>query len=148
MFARIKLPAFFLIAMMFPMALTAATEKMVNYSRMTHGGKVVVGKAMDIGRDHKGVKVEAITFSRDAAEATVIVWNRTPNGVTGHVGIALYDKKNRLIAAQSDSTSVMRKMTKIRSGKQANFKIKFKKFLPNFKGVAKYRLVFTTTSRS
>ncbi len=52
MFARIKLPAFFLIAMMFPMALTAATEKQVNYSRMTHGGKVVVGKAMDIGREH------------------------------------------------------------------------------------------------
>jgi hypothetical protein len=144
MFARIKLPAFFLIAMMFPMALTAATEKQVNYSRMTHGGKVVVGKAMDIGREHKGIKVEAITFSGN--EAIVIVWNRTPNGVTGHVGIALYDKKNRLIAAQSDSTSVMRKMTKIRSGKQANFKVKFKKFLPNFKGVAKYRLVFTTTS--
>ncbi len=144
MFARIKLPAFFLIAMMVPMALTAATEKPVNYSRMTHGGKVVVGKAIGIGREHKGVKVEAITFS--GAEATVIVWNRTPNGITGHVGIALYDKKNRLIAAASDSTSMMRKMTKIRSGKQANFKVKFKKFLPNFKGVAKYRLVFTTTS--
>ncbi len=144
MFARIKLPAFFLIAMMVPMALTAATEKPVNYSRMTHGGKVVVGKAISIGREHKGVKVEAITFS--GAEATVLVWNRTPNGITGHVGIALYDKKNRLIAAASDSTSVMRKMTKIRSGKQANFKVKFKKFLPNFKGVAKYRLVFTTTS--
>ncbi len=144
MFARIKLPAFFLIAMMVPMALTAATEKPVDYSRMTHGGKVVVGKAIGIGREHQGVKVEAITFS--GAEATVLVWNRTPNGVTGHVGIALYDKKNRLIAAASDSTSMMRKMTKIRSGKQANFKVKFKKFLPNFKGVAKYRLVFTTTS--
>ncbi len=144
MFTRIKLPAFFLIAMMVPMALTAGTEKPVNYSRMTHGGKVVVGKAMNIGREHKGVKLEAITFS--GAEATVIVWNRTPNGVVGHVGIALYDKKNRLIAAASDSTSVMRKMTKIRSGKQANFKVKFKKFLANFKGVAKYRLVFTTTS--
>lgn len=144
MFASIKLPAFFLIAMMVPMALTAGTEKPVNYSRMTHGGKVVVGKAMNIGRDHKGIKLEAITFS--GAEATVIVWNRTPNGITGHVGIALYDKKNRLIAAASDSTSVMRKVTKIRPGKQANFKVKFKKFLPNFKGVAKYRLVFTTTS--
>jgi hypothetical protein len=144
MFARIKLPAFFLIAMMVPMALTAATDKPVNYSRITHGGKVVVGKSMNIGRDLKGVKLEAITFS--GAEATVIVWNKRTTGVAGHVGIALYDKKNRLIAAESDSTSVMRKMTKIRSGKQANFKIKFRKFLPNFKGVAKYRLVFTTTS--
>ena len=144
MFARIKLPAFFLIAMMIPMALTAGTDKPVNYSRMTHGGKVIVGKSMDIGRAHKGIKLEAITFSGD--EATVIVWNKTPNGVTGHVGIALYDRKNRLIAAESDSASVMRKMTKIRSGKQANLKVKFKKFLSNFKGVAKYRLVFTTTS--
>jgi hypothetical protein len=144
MFAKIKLPAFFLIAMMVPMALTAGTEKSVNYSRITHSGKVVVGKSMQIGRDHKGVKLEAITFSGD--EATVIVWNRTPNGVNGHVGIALYDAKNRLIAAESDSASMMRKVTKIRSGKQANFKVKFKKFLPNFKGVAKYRLVFTTTS--
>lgn len=146
MFARIKLPAFFLIAMMFPMALTAATEKQVNYSRTTFGGKVVVGKSMNIGREHKGVKIEAITFSGN--EATVIVWNRSPNGVSGHVGIALYDKKNRLIAAESDSTSVMRKMTKIRSGKQANFKVKFKKFMGSFRGVAKYRLVFTTSSRS
>lgn len=144
MFAKIKLPAFFLIAMMVPMALTAGTEKPVNYSRITHSGKVVVGKSMQIGRDHQGVKLEAITFF--GAEATVIVWNRTPNGVTGHVGIALYDAKNRLIAAESDSTSMMRKVTKIRPGKQANFKVKFKKFLPNFKGVAKYRLVFTTTS--
>lgn len=144
MFARIKLPVFFLIAMMVPLGLPAATEKAVSYSRITHGGKVIVGKSMNIGRDHKGVKVEAITFSGD--EATVIVWNRTPNGVSGHVGIALYDKKNRLIAAESDSASVMRKMTKIRSGKQASFKIKFKKFLGSFRGVAKYRLVFTTTS--
>ena len=144
MFARIKLPAFFLIAMMVPMALTAATDKPVNYSRITHGGKVVVGKSMNIGRDHKGIKLEASTFS--GSEATVLVWNKRATGVAGHVGIALYDKKNRLIAAESDSTSVMRKMTKIRSGKQANFRVKFKKFLPNFKGVAKYRLVFTTTS--
>ena len=99
---------------------------------------------MQIGRDHKGIKLEAITFSGD--EATVIVWNRTPNGVKGHVGIALYDKKNQLIAAESDSASMVRKVTKIRSGKQASLKVKFKKFVPNFKGVAKYRLVFTTTS--
>ncbi|MDH3670686.1 MAG: hypothetical protein OES46_05910 [Gammaproteobacteria bacterium] len=146
MFARMKLPAFFLIAMIVPMALSAATEKAksVNYSRITHGGKVVVGKSMDIGRDHKGIKLEAISFSGD--EAIVIVWNKRPTGVSGHVGIALYDAKNRLIAAESDSMSMVRKVTKIRSGKQANFRVKFKKFLPNFKGVAQYRLVFTTTS--
>lgn len=144
MFARMRLSAFILVAMILPMAVTAATTAPATFSRITHSGKVITGKSMEIGKDHKGVKLEAITFSGD--EAVVIVWNRTPTSVKGHIGIALYDKKKRLIAAESDSQSLTRSMMKIRAGKTANFKIKFKKFMPNFKGVATYRLVFVTST--
>lgn len=144
MFNNIRFSLFVLAAMIIPMAVGAATKAPATYSRITHSGKVIPGKLIEIGVNHRGVKLEAITFSGD--QAVVIVWNRTPNGVKGHVGIALFDKKNRLIAAESDSQSIARSMTKIRSGKQANFKVKFKKFVSDFKGVARYRLVFVTMS--
>ncbi len=114
------------------------------YSRITHSGKVIPGKSIEVGLDYKGIKIDAITFSGN--EAIVVVWNTRTEGVRAHVGIALFDKKNRLIAAESDSQSITRKVMKIRAGKTANFKVKFKKFVANFKGVAKYRLVFATTN--
>lgn len=144
MVSGIRVSVLLLAAMILPMAVSAATKAPATFSRITHSGKVITGKALEIGIDHKGVKLEAITFSGD--EAVVVVWNRTPNGVKGHVGIALYDSKNRLIAAESDSQSITRKMMKIRAGKTANFKIKFKKFMSSFKGAAKYRLVFVTST--
>jgi len=137
--SRINLSLVFAMALILPLAVTAASKAPPTFSRITHTGKVVADKLIEIGLDLKGVKLEAVTFSGD--EAVVVVWNRTPSSVTGHVGIALYDKKNRLIAAESDSQSF-----KIRSGKTANFKIKFGKFMSNFKNAARYRLVFVTRS--
>ncbi len=144
MLRRINLSLVFAMALILPLAVTAASKAPPTFSRITHTGNVVAGKLIEIGRDLKGVKLEAVTFSGD--EAVVVVWNRTPSSVTAHVGIALYDKKNRLIAAESDSQSFTRTFTKIRSGKTANFKIKFGKFMSNFKNAARFRLVFVTRS--
>ncbi len=128
------------IVMILPLAADAA--KTSTMYRVSHFGKVVVGKPIEIGLDHKGVKMETITFSED--EVTVLLWNRTPSSVKGHVGVALFDQKNRLMAAESDSQSITRTFTNIRPGKQANLKVKFKKFLSSFKGVAKYQVVLVT----
>ena len=117
-----------------------AAEAPKNFSRISHTGKVIVDKPVELALDHKGVKLESISFSGD--EALVIVWNRTPKAVKGHIGIALFDAKGRLVAAESDAQSVTRAIASIRSGKQTNFKVRFKKFLSDFEGVAQYRLVF------
>ncbi len=117
-----------------------AAEAPKNFSRISHTGKVIVDKPVELALDHKGVKLESISFSGD--EALVIVWNRTPKAVKGHIGIALFDPKGRLVAAESDAQSVTRAIASIRSGKQTGFKVRFKKFLSNFEGVAQYRLVF------
>ncbi len=144
MIAKARMPAVFLfalaVAMILPMS--ADAKKSAGMYRVSHFGRVVVGKPIDIGLDHKGVKLETITFSGD--EATIILWNRTPNAVKAHVGVALFDKKNRLIAAESDATSMARSIVSIRSGKQANLKVKFKKFLSSLDGAAKYQVVLVT----
>lgn len=133
---KIKFSLFILVAMVFlPMAIAAGEEKPKTYHRASYSGKMIVDKIIEIGLDHKGVKLEAITFSGN--EALLIAFNRTPSGVKANVGVALFDEKNQLIAAESDSRA-----TGIRSGKQGNFKIKFKKFLSGFKGVARFYLVF------
>ena len=142
---KAKLSIFFLaLAAMVLVPVTADAEKETTLHRLTHVGRVVLDHPIEIGKDNKGVKLETITFSGD--EAIVIIWNRTPASVKAHVGLALYDKRNYLLAAESDAASFTRTFTNIRAGKQANFKIKFDKFMPNFKGVAKYALVFITES--
>lgn len=117
-----------------------AAEAPKKFSRLSHTGKVIADKVVELALDHKGVSLESISFSGN--EALVIVWNRTPKAVKGHIGIALFDTKGRLVAAESDAQSVTRAIASIRSGKQTAFKIKFKKFLSDFEGVAQYRLVF------
>lgn len=124
------------------MAVAVAAEKPKTYDRVSHSGKVIIGKPIDIGIDHNGVKLESVAFSGN--EALVIVWNRTPSAVKGNVGVALFDKNNRLLAAESDAASVTRAITSIRSGKQANLRVRFKKFMADFKQATRYRLVFVT----
>ena len=138
------LPIFLALAAIVLLPVTADAKKETTLHRLTHVGRVVLDKPIEIGKDNKGVKLETITFSGD--EAIVIIWNRTPASVKAHVGLALYDKRNFLLAAESDAASFTRTFTNIRAGKQANFKIKFDKFVPNFKEVAKYALVFITES--
>lgn len=117
-----------------------AAEAPKTFSHISHTGKVIVDKPVELTLVHKGVKLESISFSGN--EALIIVWNRTPKAVKGHIGIALFDPKGRLVAAESDAQSVTRAIASIRSGKQTNFKVRFKKFLSDFEGVAQYRLVF------
>ena len=126
------------------LAVTAGAKEPGTYSRIIHSGNMVTDKPIEIALDLDGVKLEAITFSGN--EAVVVVWNRTPVGVTAHVGIALYDEQDQLIAAESDSQSIKRTLSKIKPDKAVNLKIKFKKFIPDFKNAARYRLVFVTTS--
>ena len=134
--ARIKTTLLFLVAVVIvPLALASGQEKPKTYYPVSYGGAMEVNKIIEIGLDHRGVKIEAITFSGN--EALLVTWNRTPSGVKASVGVALFDAKNQLIAAESDSRA-----TGIRSGKQGNFKIKFKKFLSDFSKVARFHLVF------
>ena len=118
-----------------PMAIAAAEEEPKTFYSVSYSGAMVLNKTIEIGIDHRGVKLEAITFSGD--EALVVTWNRTPSGVKAHAAIALFDAKNQLVGAESDSRA-----TSIRSGKQGNFKIRFKKFLSDFSGVARFQVVF------
>lgn len=131
-----------LFVVMLAPSTTLAEKAPAKWSKMTHVGRVIPGKPMQLGIDNNGVKVESIAFSEN--EAVVIVWNRTPESVKGHVGVALYDKRNHLLAAESDSASFTRTFTQIRSGKQATFKVSFDKFMPTMKGVDKYALIFVT----
>ena len=117
-----------------------AADAPKSFSRISHTGKLFIDKTVELALDHKGVKLESISFSGD--EALVIVWNRTPKAVKGNIGIALFDAKGRLVAAESDVQSVTRAIASIRSGKQTSFKVRFKKFLSDFEGATQYRLVF------
>ena len=117
-----------------------AAEAPENFSRISHTGRAIADKPVKLALDHKGVKLKSIGFSGN--QALVIVWNRTPKAVKGNIGIALFDPKGRLVAAESDAQSVTRAIASIRSGKQTSFKVRFKKFLSGFEGVARYRLVF------
>jgi len=136
MIRKARLSLFVLIAMVvLPGTIAGAQEKPKTYYPASYSGNFVGNKIIEIGLDHRGVKVEAITFSGN--EALLVTWNRTPSGVKANAAVALFDTKNQLIAAESDSRA-----GGIRSGKQGNFKIKFKKFLPDFTGVARFHLVF------
>ncbi|MDH3669807.1 MAG: hypothetical protein OES46_01420 [Gammaproteobacteria bacterium] len=128
------------VTVVFAIPSAKAAEAPNNFSRISHAGKVIVDKPVELALVHKGVKLESISFSGN--EVLVIVWNRTPKAVKGHIGIALFDSKGRLVAAESDAQSVTRAIASIRSGKQTGFKVRFKKFLSNFEGVTQYRLVF------
>ncbi len=118
----------------FPRVIAKGEEKAKTYTPISYGRAMIVDKVIEIGIDHKGVKLEAITFS--GQEALFIAWNRTPSSVKASVGVALFDEKNRLMAAESSRTAG------IRSGKQTNYKINFKKFLHDFKGATHFHLVF------
>ncbi|MFQ5937478.1 MAG: hypothetical protein ACE5LB_13830 [Acidiferrobacterales bacterium] len=143
MLAKAKLSVFVLaLAALIVIPMNVDAKKARQMYRVSHVGRVITDKPIEIGVDNKGVKLETITFTGD--EATIIVWNRTPHSVKAHIGLALYSKKNFLLAASSDSASFTRTFTQIRAGKQANFKIKFEKFMHSFDGVSKYALVFVT----
>ncbi len=133
--------AVFFATMLSPVT-TLAEKAPTKWSKATHVGRVITGKPIQLGIDNKGIKIESIAFNEN--EAVVIVWNRTPDSVKGHVGLALYDNRNHLLAAESDSASFTRTFTQIRSGKQATFKVSFDKFMPTMKGADKYALVFVT----
>ena len=136
MTTRIRLWVALLLAIViFPVTLVMAEEKAKTFYPVSYGGNMVVDKTVEIGIDHRGVKVEAITFS--GTEALLVTWNRTPNSVKASAGVALFDDKNRLVAAESDS-----RPGGIRSGKQGNFKISFKKYLADFSSVARFQVVF------
>lgn len=114
----------------------------VSIHRVTHAGNVILDKPIEVGVDNRGVRVETITFSGD--EALVVVYNRTPRPVKAHLGIALYDERGDLLAAESDAASFTRTFSDVRAGKQEHFKVKFGKFMVNFDGASKYALVFVT----
>ena len=48
-----------------PFAVDAKTN--VTTHRVTHAGKVILDKPIEVGVDNRGVKVETITFSGDEA---------------------------------------------------------------------------------
>ena len=123
-----------------PFAVDAKTN--VTMHRVTHAGKVILDKPIEVGVDNRGVKVETITFSGD--EAFVVIYNRTPRPVKAHLGIALYDEHGDLLAAESDAASFTRTFSDVRAGKQEHFKVKFGKFMFNFDSASKYALVFVT----
>ncbi len=117
-------------------------KKDVSVHRVTHAGNVILDKPIEVGVDNRGVRVETITFSGD--EALVVVHNRTPRPIKAHLGIALYDERDDLLAAESDTASFTRTFSDVRAGKQEHFKVKFGKFIINFDGASKYALVFVT----
>lgn len=133
---KFSLALLVIVMMLFPMAVALGDEKPKTYYRVSYSGNVFVDKPIDIGLDLKGVKLESIFFSKN--EALVIVWNRTPNRVKAHVAVALFDDKNRLVAAGAESS----KPIGIRSGKQANYKFKFKDFTSDLKKVPRFYLAF------
>lgn len=114
-------------------------EKYKTHDRVSVGGKVTQGTPIDLGIEHQGVKLEAITFEED--EATLIVWNKTTGKVNVNAGLALFDEGGLLIAAQSDDRPMTRSIFSIRSGKQANLKFKFGKFLSYIPEESQFRLV-------
>ena len=72
---KAKLSIFFLaLAAIVLLPVTADAKKETTLHRLTHVGRVVLDKPIEIGKDNKGVKLETITFSGD--EAIVIIWNR------------------------------------------------------------------------
>jgi hypothetical protein len=136
MITRIPLWVAALLAIViFPVPAVTGEQKTKTFHPVSYTGKMLVDKTIEIGIDHRGVKLEAITFSGD--EALLVTWNRTPNGVKASAGVALFDAQNRLVAAESDS-----RPGGIRSGKQGNFKISFKKYLTDFSSVARFHVVF------
>lgn len=125
-----------LFAAMVVLPMTALGEdKVVTFYPASFTSAMVTDKIIDIDIDHRGVKLGAITFSGN--EALLTVWNRSPNRVKANAAVALFDAKNRLIAAQSDS-----KAGGVGAGKQGNFKVDFKKFLSDFSGISHFHLVF------
>jgi hypothetical protein len=127
--------ALLVAVVIFPVAVVTGEEKAKTFHPISYSGNMLVDKTIEIGIDHRGVKLEAITFSGN--EALLVTWNRTPNRVKAGAGVALFDDKNRLVAAESDS-----RPGGISSGKQGNFKIDFKKFLADFSSVARFQVVF------
>ena len=123
-------------------ASNADAKKDGSTHRVTHTGKVILDRPIEVGVDNQGVRVETITFSGD--EALVVVYNRTPRPVKAHLGIALYDEHDDLLAAESDAASFTRTFSDVRAGKQEHFKVKFGKFIVDFEGASKYALVFVT----
>lgn len=117
----------------------AAAEKYKVYDRVSVGGGVSDGELVELGIDHNGVKLEAISFDED--EANLIVWNRTPGKVSVNAGLALFDEGGLLVAAESDDRSLTRSIFSIKSGKQANLKFKLKKFVSHVSEASQFRLV-------
>jgi hypothetical protein len=135
MMRRMRLTVLLVAAMVvFPMAAFGGEEE-VSFYPASFTSAMVTDKIIDIDIDHRGVKLGAITFSGN--EALLTVWNRSPNRVKANAAVALFDQKNRLIAAESDS-----KAGGVGAGKQGNFKINFKKFLSDFSGISHFHLVF------
>ena len=135
MMRRMRLTVLLVAAMVvFPMAALGGEEE-VSFYPASFTSAMVTDKIIDIDIDHRGVKLGAITFSGN--EALLTVWNRSPNRVKANAAVALFDQKNRLIAAESDS-----KAGGVGAGKQGNFKINFKKFLSDFSGISHFHLVF------
>jgi hypothetical protein len=126
------------VLVLFPLNVDA--KKDVTMHRVTHVGNVILDKPIEVGVDNRGVRVETIMFSGD--EALVVVYNRTPRPVKAHLGVALYDEHDDLLAAESDAASFTRTFSDVRAGKQESFKVKFGKFIVNFDGASKYALVF------
>jgi hypothetical protein len=129
------------VALILLIASVAGAGKFKSHDRLAFTGKVTTGRPIEIGIDHGGVKLEAITFSEN--EALVIIWNRTPGKVNVNAGLALFDRTGQLMAAESDDRPITRSVLSIRAGKQANLKIKLKKFLSDVGEAAQFQLVVT-----
>lgn len=107
----------------------------VSYQR-----SMIAGTPIEVGIRLKGVKLESIFFGKN--EALVILWNKTPESVKPNIGIALFDRRGKLVATGFDSRTF--KMP-LRAGKQGNYKLRFDKFISNYKAVASFKLVFSLT---
>jgi hypothetical protein len=114
-------------------------EKYKVHDRISVGGEVGEGDVVDLGIDHSGVRLEAISFDED--EASLIVWNRTASKVNLNAGLALFDEGGVLVAAESDDRPLTRSIFSIKSGKQATLKFTFKKFLSHVSEAKQFRLV-------
>lgn len=112
-------------------------------SAKNYTAKIQLQSPIDINLEVNGVKLDSIFFDREKLEAFVILRNRTPSSVNPNVGVALFDKKGKLLATGIDSTGFSFTGGDIDAGDQKNFKLDFSRYINDYKKVSKFQLVFS-----
>jgi hypothetical protein len=109
-------------------------------------GAVVINQPIDVGMVVQGIKVESIYF--DKKEALVILWNRTPKSAKTNLGLALFDKEDKLIGIGKFQSTNLIATTTVRSGKQAKFELNYEKFINDIEKVSSFQLVLSVSTLS